>query len=241
MRNSVFLAAAMLLAAAATAADIALEDGRVLQDATIRSQTPRTVIIKHAAGMSSVAKALLPVELRSQYPVDEAAALEADRLAALGREAEVALRRAETERLELAREAARQNPGAEEDRQAEAAELQRRELATVEGEAIRATEEYFLNDYERNSMYERTCEVTATGIRPVPGWSKRWTMTGRAVIRRYQPERPEDLLRRPHPDMTAKQIRRARERERFVNLEMREFEATYSTDGEKPSIDVTLR
>lgn len=241
MRNSVFLAAAMLLAAAATAADIALEDGRVLQDATIRSQTPRTVVIKHASGLSSVAKTLLPGALRAQYPVDEAAALEADRLAAVGRENEAALRRAETERLEFAREEARRNAGAAEAREAEEAELGARELARVETAAIQATEAYFLDDYERSSIYERTCDVTATGIRPVPGWPKRWTLTGRAVIRRYRPERPEDVLRRPHPDMTAKQIRRARERERFVNLEMREFEATYSTDGEKPSIDVTLR
>lgn len=72
------LAAALALAARATAAEIPLADGRVLHDATIRSQTPRTVIIKHEGGLSSVAKKLLPPELQAYYPVDEASALTAD-------------------------------------------------------------------------------------------------------------------------------------------------------------------
>jgi hypothetical protein len=62
----------------ATAAEIPLADGRVLHDATIRSQTPRTVIIKHTGGLCSVAKELLPPELQARYPVAEAAAREAD-------------------------------------------------------------------------------------------------------------------------------------------------------------------
>ena len=86
----------LFLAASIThAADIALTDGRVFRDASVLSQTPRTVVIKHADGLSGVAKTLLPAELAARYPLDEAAAREADRQSAEARARADAFHRAE--------------------------------------------------------------------------------------------------------------------------------------------------
>ena len=62
---------------AAFAEDIAITEGRTLKDAKILSQSPASVMIKHAEGLSQVAKKVLPEALREKYPVDEAAALQA--------------------------------------------------------------------------------------------------------------------------------------------------------------------
>jgi len=97
MISVIFVMAVM--STATFAADITLKDGRVLKGATVVSQTPRKVTIKHDAGLGSVAKELLPPELQAQYPVDETAARKADEKAIVAREAALITRKAETERL----------------------------------------------------------------------------------------------------------------------------------------------
>ncbi len=62
-----------LLVAALQAEDITLKDGRVLNDASIHSQSALSVMIKHRDGVSSIAKNLLPDNLAAQYPVDQKA------------------------------------------------------------------------------------------------------------------------------------------------------------------------
>lgn len=98
---------ALLLAFAAalpaSAADLTLTDGRTFRDASIVSQSPRKVVIKHADGLSGVEKTLLPAELSARYPIDEAAAREAERRSAEARAHAAAFHKAEAERAALIR------------------------------------------------------------------------------------------------------------------------------------------
>lgn len=74
MRPQLALALALLASALASAADIALPDGRIFREASIVGQSPTAVTIRHAEGFAQVEKAKLPPELAAQYPVDAAAA-----------------------------------------------------------------------------------------------------------------------------------------------------------------------
>ena len=76
------IVALLSAACAATAADIALSDGRVLRDARIVSQSAGRVCIRHTEGITQVEKALLTGDLATRYPADHAAiAREDDKLA----------------------------------------------------------------------------------------------------------------------------------------------------------------
>jgi len=67
--KTLLCALSVLCGSILSAADLTLTDGRVLKDATITSQSATTVTVRHAAGLASVPKTVLPVELRAQYPV----------------------------------------------------------------------------------------------------------------------------------------------------------------------------
>ncbi|ATC64081.1 hypothetical protein CMV30_09015 [Nibricoccus aquaticus] len=108
MKRSLAASAILLLAfasllPAASAAKITLTDGRTFHDATIVSQTPRKVVIKHTHGLSGIEKTLLPTDLRAAYPFDEVAAREADRQAAEARARADAFHQAEAARSALIR------------------------------------------------------------------------------------------------------------------------------------------
>lgn len=104
----------------ARAADLPLSDGRVFRDAAIMSHTPLTAVIKHAQGLTSVSKKLLPPDLLSLYPTDEAAAHKLELLAADARVKADAFHKAEAERSARIRV------------EREAAETQRAQLASQE-------------------------------------------------------------------------------------------------------------
>lgn len=95
MKTPLVLALALLCTVLASAADIALKDGRVLRNAVVTKQDPTTVTVRHAEGFSQVEKVKLPDELAAQYPVDQAAA-EAQRKAELARAEQIAREQADT-------------------------------------------------------------------------------------------------------------------------------------------------
>ncbi len=167
------------------AADLALKDGRVLKDAAVVSQSPRKVTIKHANGLSAVAKDLLPPELQSQYPIDEAAAQEADRKAVIAAEGAQKFHKAEAERAARVREQ-REKTAAENEAitKKESAE-QTRLTQSARANATSLATAYFENQYERSPTGENICSVSLSDIRPVEGWAGRWLVTGRATIRHY--------------------------------------------------------
>lgn len=243
MKTIRYLLIVATMTASAFSADIVLTDTRVFRDATILSQTPRTVVIRYAGGLSSVAKGLLPLELQARYPIDEVAGIEADRREALAAEAEQARQKDEAERLERQHEELAKQAAAAEITAAKEAEVlarQKAEQAILESRIRAAATAYFQNDFDRDRYYERTCEVKLTGVRTADGWPNRWFVTGQAVIRYLKPEVFVNN-RHPSPNMSAKQIQRASYDARYVRTDFRNFEAYYSTDGENPSIDVILR
>ncbi|MGC4073771.1 MAG: hypothetical protein QM760_14925 [Nibricoccus sp.] len=107
MKASLLVLGLALVCHAGHAADLTLTDGRVFHDASVLSQTPRTVVIKHTDGLSGVSKTLLPADLSVRYPIDEAAALAADQQATAARIRAQEFHKAEAERsarLRLERE-----------------------------------------------------------------------------------------------------------------------------------------
>lgn len=103
MKASLLTFGLLFVAHTASAMDLILTDGRTFHDATIVSQTPRKVVVKHTNGLSGIEKALLPADLSARYPIDEAAAREADRQAAEARTRTQAFHKAEAERAAIIR------------------------------------------------------------------------------------------------------------------------------------------
>ena len=219
MKNTLTLLCLFFFSGLAYAADIALADGRVLKDATVASQSPRTVTIRHADGLSSVAKTLLPIELQTRYPIDEAGAREVERQAAAARQAareyekdeaeRVARVRAQREASASASEAAAQRDAAREDAQ----------YAAVERDALERAKTYFRYEYNpgNSSATSWDTNVTLSEVRPVDGWAGRWLVKGRAFMKFYQSQG------------------------RTFLTQTRDFEAHYYKDGRKTNFDVTLR
>ncbi len=149
MKRSLAASAILLLAfastpAVASAADVTLTDGRTFHDATIVSQTPRKVVIKHARGLSGIEKTLLPADLRAAYPFDEAAARAAERQAAEARARADAFHQAEAARSALIRQEREQTAllNAQIAAQEAAARLDEAEAARIAAQRTEVVYEY---------------------------------------------------------------------------------------------------
>jgi len=233
-----------LCTAGAWAEDIALKDGRVLANASIVSQGPRTVTIKHAAGLTAVNKAQLSSELQIRYPIDEAAARKAEQRAEADRAAAQQAAAAEKERTALLRAQHEVTSTAQEIAAAkDAAELAARQESVKSG-ARAAALSYFEQEYSPVPRTTPKVEVTINEFRPVEGWSGRWLVKGQALIRRYKDHEVElNLLYASRPADIAGQDRRIqqiRSLESDHTNEIVDFECTYPTDGSAPSFDIKL-
>jgi hypothetical protein len=203
----------------AFAADISLTDGRVFKDASILSQTPRKVTIKHAAGLSSVAKELLPPELQSKYSIDEVGAREAERQAVIARETARESEKAEAERVARARAERMETVAANSANAERDAAREDAKYASVESDALQRAQQYFKYEYNpgNGSVTNMDCSVTISEVRPVEGWTGRWFVTGRAYMKYYQSQG------------------------RTFTSQTRDFDAYYYKDGRKTNFEVTLR
>ena len=219
MKVFIFLFGLLQLCRFAFASDVILSDGRVLKDATIMSQAPRTVIIKHAAGLSSVSKSLLPPELSARYPVDEAAAREADLRAAQARADARELEKAEAERTDRVRTQRAETAAVNAAVAASEAAAEETRYENIRKSAESLARHYFEYEYNpgNNSTSVSDCSVTISEVRPVEGWAGRWLVRGRGFIKYYQSQG------------------------RSYMSQTRDFEAYYSTTGHNPSFEVTLR
>lgn len=213
----------ILVAAAASAislaADISLTDGRVFKDATVMSQTPLKVVIRHAAGLSSVTKQLLPPELQARYPVDEAAAREAERQATAASEAARESEKNEAERVARMRAQRAESVAANTANADREKAFEEARYAAVEREATERAKHYFQYEYNpsNNSASTWDCSVTISEVRPVEGWPGRWFVRGRSFIKYYQSQG------------------------RTFTSQTRDFEAYFYKDGHKTNFEVTLR
>ena len=185
MKMVLFICLAAALSAQALATDIILTDGRVLKDATVVSQTPRKVMIKHTAGLSSVAKELLPPALHRTYPVDEAAAQEAEKKAIVAQEAALKAQRTESERLALVRAQREETAAAYAADQEKLATKNQARAAIVKANARSLAERYFEKEYGWSTNGRLSAVVTIEEVRPVDEGDGRWFVSGQAVMKAH--------------------------------------------------------
>jgi hypothetical protein len=231
-----FILVAATMFSSSFAADIVLTDKRTFKDATIVSQSPRKVVIKHVDGLTSVDKQQLPEDLQSRYPIDEAAARAAEERAIVDRETAAKARAAEAERIAKFR-------SAQEARVAEPAAVSESvsvgptpETRPSPGRARVALARYFREQYSWSPGAEREVEIIINETREPDGWSDRFTVSGSALIREYQPSNETINT----TGMSAKEARRAEYRTRKYRVETKNFEADISSsDGSV--LNVTLR
>ncbi len=236
-RLLLLLFGATLAGPALSAADIALADGRVFHDAQILSQSARTVVIRHAGGLVSVGKQLLPSELRDRYPIDEAAAqlaeqrageaarqaaAKVDAAAAEGAQAQQASLTAETE-------AARRTM----------ASAERLRLQEMRIDAARRVERYF-RERTRSAIQETGCSAHILEFRPMNGVAGPWLVSGTVTIttyiRREQPRHAENtsangLTTRTHHEPSRLLVPDSEE--------TKSFQAIYSAEGAEPTLTIT--
>ncbi len=228
--------------ASALANDIVLKDGRILANATIVSQSPRNVTIKHATGLSSIAKEQLTPELLARYPIDETAAREADQHSKEIREAALLARTAEKERVAQSQAKNEADTAAQKIADEKNAAQQTAKLEAVKSEAKVAAMHYFEQKYSQPSDMTSRVAVTINDAQPIEGWTGQWRLKGQTTIRRYKNHDLElsRLNAIQPPDITT-QEKRSRQIQ-FLDAdylsEFFDFECVYSTDGSTPSFDI---
>ena len=242
-----------LLCSYAFAADLQLTDGRELKDAAIMAQTPRTVTIRHATGLSSVAKTLLPLALRAQYPVDETAAREADARAAQAQAKAREFEKAEAERAERMRAQRAESAAFNANHAANKAARDEAESEIARNDVQRRAEAYFNNDYAPVTTANNVSEVRVTiaDFHLVEGWDKRWFVRGKCFVKFFQvvTEYPyysaeviqeNNRLYNRDKNLAQKLDYTPREVTRYTTQTC-EFEAYYSAESRNPTFDLTLR
>jgi hypothetical protein len=176
-----FVAATM--ASCVFAADITTSDGRTYRDASVISQTPRNVTIKHSGGLTSVSKQLLPESLRAAFPIDENAAKAAEKKAAAAREAARKARNAENERLAQLQAERETIAASDQVKAEEAAAEEAARSAEYAKKAKVALERHFRKTLSSSNGPDRVVDVTITEIRQPSGWDDRLTVKGQVVVR----------------------------------------------------------
>lgn len=220
---------ALSLPSVVCSADITLRDTRVLKDAQIVSQTPLNVTIRHSGGLSSVAKTLLPAELQSKYPVDEAAARAADLRLQQARQAAQAGVRGPSQDASVTDPQAGTAPG---DVSALVEKERTKVLAVVNSEAS----EYFR---KQNRAGFSAIEFDSVTPPALPGGN--WRVRGRAVFVQYPQSYEQFLKGHPRPEgvHSAREMREAYARSAKRNVQ--QFESLYSVNDSSPWINVLSR
>ncbi len=240
-RLALILVSAALLAPALSAADIALSDGRVFHDARIASQTPRTVVIAHAGGLAAVGKELLPADLRSQYPIDEAAARAADEreqaAAATARRAATATAELAAAAKEQARQAAAAEALASDERTRQSAELLR--LEAMWTDAARRVERHY-RERSRSRIQETSCLAQILDFKPVNGNAGPWLVSGTVTITTYERRETSTTEGRGSSRGVKTRAPRVPVTQLIpVSEETKPFQAIYTEEVPEPTLTVT--
>lgn len=224
---------ALVMSVAGQAAEIVLQDGRVLKEASVKSQTPRNVIIRHAGGLASVAKVLLPADLQAQYPVTEVAAVQTEDKTDRVREG---AKRAETKRPALPR------PMGGDPSVAPAVPDRKPVSENGAVHSVQVAAASVIKSYFEQTRWSpgarRVCVVKIESIRPVEGWPGRWLVIGSAVTDRFREQKRE--IANPEK-LSAPALRRAEYEANHLGREIQGFEAYYSTEQSQPSITISVR
>jgi hypothetical protein len=216
---SFFVLALCLVKVVAFAEDITLIDGRSFHNATVLSQTGLKVTIKHDGGLVSVGKELLPIEIRTKYPVNEAAYQEEERRAEVARKRAREQEKADSERIAKLSKQREESAAISQIQADRAVATEDAQYAAVEREALARAKNYFSFEYKpaNSSATSWDTSVIINEVRPVEGWAGRWFVRGRANIKFYQSQG------------------------RSFTTESRDFEAYYTKEGRKTNFEITLR
>jgi hypothetical protein len=237
-----------VLCATTFAADIALSDGRVLKDATIASQTPRNVTIRHATGLISVAKTLLPSELQAKYPVDEAAARAAEENNQQARLRASELEQAEYQRSLKLKAEREQTAKFNERAPIEAEADQRDRLYAAKSEVQTRAEKYFATEYDLVTKAKNigSIKVTISELHLIEGWNNRWSVRGKCEVQ-YNGE-----VVKVYPTYSPETVRAYAKNNRSQELDYtpyettkyssktQDFDAIYNAEAATPTFEVTL-
>lgn len=249
MKTRHALVASLLFSTFAFATDLTLTDGRVLKDANIISQTPRTVTIKHASGLSSIAKPLLPPELKTKYPVDEAAAKLAEEKNQQARIRAQELEQAEYQRSLKLRAEREKTAKANERAPIDEEDNRRDRLNSARSDMQGRAEKYFKTEYPLVTSAKNigTIKVILVDLQLIEGWNNRWVARGKCEIQ-YNGETVK-----VYPTYPAETVRTYGEAGRLQELDYKpyettqysqktqEFEAIYNAESTEPTFELTLR
>ena len=171
--------------------DVKLSDGRVYKAAIFVSETPTHITVRHEGGLAKLDKAKLPAAMRSQYPIDQAAA-ERERAAEETSKAKIESDRRKLRDYEQAQsaKAARERRTTATTNAAQAASEEARAAATADQArqaAQRGAENYFRTTWRPGNTAVRVTDllVTMETFEPKPGWPGQWTFSGEGYVEFY--------------------------------------------------------
>ncbi len=191
----------------ALAADLKLSDGRTFTDFQIVSQTPMTVMVRHAKGAAKVQKNLLPPDVLAKYPIDEKGAIAEAEDNAKGKAIyqakvdathaadkklsdEQMVQRKKERELEMMNAINREEENKRFIAQMAAQEAQKKKIASspdsiadaVKRAVQRRATEYYQSEYTATLGHAPTSDIRTELNEPraVPGWGGRFEVTGSA-------------------------------------------------------------
>lgn len=232
----------------AYATDLTLTDGRVLKDAAIISQTPLTVTIQHAAGLSSVTKAMLPPELKAKYPADETAARIYEEKNQQARLKGNELEEAEYQRALKVKAEREKSAKFNERAPFEEEATQRDRLYRAKSEVQIRAEKYFETEYEfvTNAKNIGRIKVAISDLSLIEGWSNRWTVRGKCeveyngeVVRVYPHYSPETVQEHAKAG-TLKDLDYTPYDTTQYSTKTQDFSAIYNAEIDTPTFEVVL-
>ena len=171
--------------------DLQLTNGRTYKAASVVSDSPIRLTIRHAGGLAQIEKRHLPAELQARFPADTAAHEKAEREAAERRAAAAA----EWERTRPEREARAKRVAAEQRQRAAhnaAVEAEERTRAAsrqggAEATVQRAVENYFRTTWRpgSNAVTITDMVVTLDTVEAKAGWAGQYNFSGEAYVEYY--------------------------------------------------------
>ncbi|MFT3870101.1 MAG: hypothetical protein QM715_16760 [Nibricoccus sp.] len=249
MKLALLLPIAILSSVTVFADDVTLADGRVFKDAIIVSETPRTVTLRHATGLCSVAKPLLPAELQAKHPVDEAAAKVAEEKNRQDRVRARELEQAEYQRS-LKLRAQREETAKLNERAPIEEESNRRDrLNSARAEMQVRTEMYFKTEYPLVASAKNTgaIKVAFASLELIEGWANRWRGAGRCEIEydgeivKVYPTYPANTVDAYAKAGQLQELSYTPYETTRYKQKIQDFEVIYNAESADPSFELTLR
>jgi hypothetical protein len=178
-------------ASAVKLGDITLTDGRLYKATALVSETSTHITVRHEGGIAKLEKAKLPEAMRTQYPVDQAAA-DREKADEETRKAKIEADRRKLREYEQSQAAriARERQKAAALNNAQVLSEQSRADSTEDRareSAQRGAENYFRTTWRPGNNAVRVTDlvVTLENFAAKPGWPGHWTFDGEGYVEFY--------------------------------------------------------